>query len=141
MAHPLSFASLDSDDALRCFGPGPHTTFRKTMLTLRSPMLCAAVAALLAIAPANVTRAQQSEDITVDARASTTPFPHFWEEMFGSGRAALVLRTAYQNDLTAVKAITDVKYLRFHAILHDALWGRVDGRFFARELEGGMREI
>ncbi len=90
------------------------------MQTLRSPILCAA-AALLAIAGAGVSVAQQSEEITIDARASTTPFPHFWEEMFGSGRAALVLRTAYQNDLTAVKAITDMKYLRFHAILHDEL--------------------
>jgi len=65
--------------------------------------------------------AQQSEEIAIDAHASTTPFPHFWEEMFGSGRAALVLRTAYQNDLTAVKATTGMKYLRFHAILHDEL--------------------
>ena len=91
------------------------------MPTLRSPMLCAAAAVLLTIAPASVSCAQQDEEITIDARASTTPFPHFWEEMFGSGRAALVLRTAYQNDLAAVKAITDVKYLRFHAILHDEL--------------------
>jgi|HubBroStandDraft_5_1064220.scaffolds.fasta_scaffold03809_2 xylan 1,4-beta-xylosidase len=90
------------------------------MLTLRSPMLCAA-AALLVIAAASVSGAQQSEEITVDARASATPFPHFWEEMFGSGRAALVLRTAYQNDLAAVKQITDLKYLRFHAVLHDEL--------------------
>ena len=68
-----------------------------------------------------VLRAQQSEEITIDARASTTPFPHFWEEMFGSGRAALVMRTVYQNDLAAVKGITDMKYVRFHAILHDEL--------------------
>jgi xylan 1,4-beta-xylosidase len=82
----------------------------------------ACVATLLFAACATkILPAQQSEEITVDARASATPFPHFWEEMFGSGRAALVLRTAYQNDLTAVKAITDVKYLRFHAILHDEL--------------------
>ena len=66
-------------------------------------------------------RSPTPERITVDAHAATTPFPHFWEEMFGSGRAALVLRTAYQNDVTAVKAITDFKYVRFHAILHDEL--------------------
>ncbi len=61
------------------------------------------------------------EIIQIDAQAQSTPFPHFWEKMFGSGRAALVLRQSYQNDLTAVKAITDVQYLRFHAILHDEL--------------------
>jgi xylan 1,4-beta-xylosidase len=90
------------------------------MLTPRSPMLCA-TAVLLVIFGTYTLQAQQNEEITINARASTTPFPHFWEEMFGSGRAALVLRTAYQNDLTAVKAITDMKYLRFHAILHDEL--------------------
>jgi xylan 1,4-beta-xylosidase len=90
------------------------------MRTLRSSIRCA-VAVLATTLGAVSLSAQQSEEITIDARASTAPFPHFWEEMFGSGRAALVLRTAYQNDLTAVKAITDLKYLRFHAILHDEL--------------------
>ena len=63
----------------------------------------------------------QEEVIQIDAHAQSTPFPHFWEKMFGSGRAALVLRQSYQNDLAAVKAITDLQYLRFHAILHDEL--------------------
>src|ERR1017187_9686264 len=39
---------------------------------------------LLAQAPA--------ETITIDADAPTHPFPHFWEQMFGSGRAILSLR-------------------------------------------------
>ena len=59
------------------------------------------------------------EQIKIDARAGTSPFPHFWENMFGSGRAILVLRADYQNDLRAVKQITDFRYVRFHAILHD----------------------
>jgi xylan 1,4-beta-xylosidase len=63
--------------------------------------------------------AQQT--ITIDANAPTTPFPHFWEEMFGSGRAALVLRQSYLDDLKAVKQVTDFRYVRFHAILHDEL--------------------
>lgn len=84
------------------------------------PIAFAAVA-LLVLLGRNIACAQQDEVITIDARTSTTPFPHFWEEMFGSGRAALVLRTAYQNDLTAVKQATDFKYMRFHAILHDEL--------------------
>src|SRR3954453_8640982 len=59
------------------------------------------------------------EQITIDARAPGTPFPHFWEQMFGSGRAILTLRESYRNDLRAVKQITDFRYVRFHAILHD----------------------
>jgi xylan 1,4-beta-xylosidase len=60
-----------------------------------------------------------NETITVDAAAPTTPFPHFWEQMFGSGRAILTLRESYRDDLRAVKQATDFKYVRFHAILHD----------------------
>jgi xylan 1,4-beta-xylosidase len=59
------------------------------------------------------------ESVTIGAQAQTTPFPHFWEQMFGSGRAILVLRENYLNDLRAVKEITDFRYVRFHAILHD----------------------
>jgi xylan 1,4-beta-xylosidase len=62
---------------------------------------------------------RSQERITIDANAPTTPFPHFWEEMFGSGRAILTLRESYRDDLRAVKQITDFKYVRFHAILHD----------------------
>ncbi len=39
--------------------------------------------------------------------------------MFGSGRAILSLRENYRSDLRAVKQITDFRYVRFHAILHD----------------------
>ena len=55
----------------------------------------------------------------IDAAAPTTPFPHFWEQMFGSGRAILTLRESYRDDLRAVKQVTDFRYVRFHAILHD----------------------
>ena len=63
--------------------------------------------------------APAQERITVDAAASATPFPHFWEEMFGSGRANLALRESYREDLRAVHAITDFRYVRFHGILMD----------------------
>src|ERR1700689_3261835 len=65
------------------------------------------------------TAAEPQEEVQIDARATTTPFPHFWEQMFGSGRAILSLRDSYRDDLRAVKRITDFKYVRFHAILHD----------------------
>jgi xylan 1,4-beta-xylosidase len=59
------------------------------------------------------------EKISIDAHAKTTPFPHFWEEMFGSGRAILTLRESYRDDLRAVKKVANFRYVRFHAILHD----------------------
>ncbi len=62
-----------------------------------------------------------AETISIDANGATTPFPHFWEEMFGSGRAALSLRDSYRRDLREVKAITGFKYVRFHAIFQDEL--------------------
>ena len=39
--------------------------------------------------------------------------------MFGSGRAILALRESYREDLRAVKQVTDIHYVRFHAIFHD----------------------
>src|SRR5260370_8019441 len=63
--------------------------------------------------------AAAQEIIQIDAHAQTTPFPHFWEQMFGSGRAILTLRESYREDLRAVKQVTDLRYVRFHAILHD----------------------
>lgn len=59
------------------------------------------------------------EVITVDARGATTPFPHFWEQMFGSGRAILALRDSYRQDLTTVKGATGFTAVRFHGILMD----------------------
>jgi xylan 1,4-beta-xylosidase len=59
------------------------------------------------------------QQIRIDAQAPTSPFPHFWEEAFGSGRAILAPRESYRNDLVAVKQATDFHYVRFHAIFHD----------------------
>lgn len=60
-----------------------------------------------------------SETVTVDVRATKAAFPHFWEEMFGSGRAILTLRDSYRSDLRQVKGITGFEYVRFHDILDD----------------------
>ncbi len=59
------------------------------------------------------------EEITVDAHGASTPFPHVWEEMFGSGRANLVMRADYQSDIRLVKGVTDFRYVRFHGIFDD----------------------
>ena len=57
--------------------------------------------------------------IEIDARAPGTPFPHFWEQAFGSGRAILALRASYREDLRELKKVADFRYVRFHAIFHD----------------------
>jgi xylan 1,4-beta-xylosidase len=59
------------------------------------------------------------EQVLINLDGPTTEFPHFWEQMFGSGRAILSLRSDYRSDLHAIHAATDLKYVRFHAIFHD----------------------
>jgi xylan 1,4-beta-xylosidase len=79
----------------------------------------------LALLAAPSARAQSSppatDVIVVDAQAPTTPFPHFWEIMFGSERAIVTLREDYRRDLREVKRITGFSYVRFHAIFHDEM--------------------
>ena len=93
----------------------------KTRLRLRSlcllgfGLLLAAQTAFAAPAPAVTDVA-----LRVDATAKGTPFPHSWEDMFGSGRAVLSLRDDYRKDLDAVHAATGFRYIRFHGIFdHD----------------------
>src|SRR5579875_1741535 len=84
--------------------------------------VCAGLMITGAVVPGGTTLEAQSpaaEHIVVDARATTTPFPHFWEETFGSGRAILALRDSYRQDIREVKAATDFKSVRFHGILND----------------------
>jgi xylan 1,4-beta-xylosidase len=57
--------------------------------------------------------------IVVDLNASSHPFPHFWEQMYGSGRAVLSLRESYRDDLRDVKRVTGFQYIRFHGIFLD----------------------
>ncbi len=72
-----------------------------------------ALASLLSFIP----KVSAAEVIRVAADAPGKPFPHFWEEMFGSGHATLAMRADYLRDLRAVKRITDFRYVRFHGIL------------------------
>jgi len=58
-------------------------------------------------------------DLVIDTRAATTPFPHFWEQTFGSGRAILSLRQSYRDDVRTVKKVTDFRSIRFHGIFND----------------------
>jgi len=85
--------------------------FRHFLLGLCASALL--VGSALAATPATV-------QIRVDAQAAGTPFPHFWETMFGSGRASLSLRDDYRKDLDAVREATGLSYIRFHGIFdHD----------------------
>ncbi len=70
------------------------------------------------------TPAQQAKPVEtdqVDAGAKGEAFPHYWEKMFGSGRAVLAMRESYRDDLREVKKATDFKYVRFHGIFLDEL--------------------
>ena len=89
----------------------------------RSPLIRLLVVSAILVLAHSPARAQQappaSETVTVNVRATKSAFPHFWEEMFGSGRAMLTLRDSYRHDLREVKAITGFEYVRFHDILDD----------------------
>src|SRR5258708_24998570 len=73
------------------------------------------------ISPSHAIAAPQTmaEAVEIDPNAASHPLPHFWEKMFGSGRAILSLRDDYRHDLRETKRITNFEYIRFHAIFHD----------------------
>jgi xylan 1,4-beta-xylosidase len=86
----------------------------KLVRTLSAVAVAASMIGLAAAAPA-----QQPETVSIDASGPAMPFPHFWEQMFGSGHATLALRESWRNDLRAVKSVTDLQWIRFHGILDD----------------------
>jgi xylan 1,4-beta-xylosidase len=87
---------------------------------IRNQQLLVAAVLIASVVPVAKAQAQGSSDtVVIDAAAPAHPFPHFWEQMFGSGRAILSLRDSYRQDLGAVRQITNFEYVRFHAIFHD----------------------
>jgi xylan 1,4-beta-xylosidase len=94
---------------------------KKNMSAPRRAFLNCSTALLLSLfALPNTLRPQAlAEAVEIDANAPSHPLPHFWEKMFGSGRAILSLRDDYRHDLRETKRITDFEYIRFHAIFHD----------------------
>jgi xylan 1,4-beta-xylosidase len=87
----------------------------------RSMIRMALTAVAMTLAASALNAQSQPETVTIDAQAPAAAFPHFWEQMFGSGRAELTMRDSYRADLRQVKGITGFQYVRFHAILHDEL--------------------
>jgi xylan 1,4-beta-xylosidase len=117
--------------------------------------LRAALASFLLLANISaLPAARAQETVSIDANARTTPFPHFWEEMFGSGHAVLSLREDYREDLLSVKSVTDFSYVRFHGILDREVgsydedehgnpvynWGYVD-EIYDGLLKNGVRPV
>jgi xylan 1,4-beta-xylosidase len=91
------------------------------MILRFAPMKPGRILVLLALACLAISASAQSPApaITIDAAAASHPFPHYWEQMFGSGRAILSLRDSYRRDLRSVRQITGLQYVRFHGILND----------------------
>lgn len=86
----------------------------------RIPLILPIALALL-VSPAGYAALQADSApavrIVIDGNAPAHPFPHFWEQMFGSGRATLSLRASYRHDMRAVKGVTGFGFVRFHGIL------------------------
>jgi xylan 1,4-beta-xylosidase len=91
----------------------------KSLRIVTSPLLVALLALLAGVCSAPAQPVPQS--IQIDANAQSHPFPHFWEQMFGSGRAVLALRDNYRKDLKEVHDQVGARYVRFHAIFHDEM--------------------
>jgi xylan 1,4-beta-xylosidase len=89
------------------------------MPTYLRSLLCSIAVLSLLVGNQSLQAQAGQETVTIDAKAPAEPFPHFWEQMFGSGRAVLSMRESYRNDLRQVKQATGFRYARFHAILDD----------------------
>ena len=94
-----------------------------------SRLACAAIVIIATCIPRAAHAQIRTETIEINPKAEAHPFPHYWERMFGSGRAILSMRESYRRDLRAVKHATGFEYVRFHAILDDevGLYDEVDG--------------
>src|ERR1700743_603090 len=84
-----------------------------------SRIITLTLAAIVPVLSAQPPSTSPSSVITINTREAGTPFPHFWEQIFGSGRAVLSLRDSYRNDLRTVKSVTDFDAVRFHGIFMD----------------------
>src|SRR5271155_3244230 len=91
----------------------------RTQNTLRRFFFAASTLLLTLPVALNAQPNPESQTIIINARDAGTPFPHFWEQIFGSGRAILSLRQSYRDDLHTVKAVTDFDAVRFHGIFMD----------------------
>jgi xylan 1,4-beta-xylosidase len=103
------------------FSPAKYRTDRRSERSGNSSLLTRSIALVMLALAVTPLCAQVPETLSVDATAPTRPFPHYWERMFGSGRAVLSLRDSYRQDLRTVRAATAVSYVRFHGIFNDEM--------------------
>jgi xylan 1,4-beta-xylosidase len=110
--------AVSSFGATRCTPRISRNDMDPAMTSLRSirRLALSTCAAALLASGAACAAPPAGTTLHVDATAKTTPFPHFWETMFGSGRASLALRDDYRKDLDAVRQATGFSYIRFHGI-------------------------
>jgi len=93
--------------------------FRNVVAAVFAMSLSAMSLSMPSVLPAQTNPAQHNLEITVNTKETGTPFPHFWEKTFGSGRAILSLRQSYRDDLRTVKKATGFQAMRFHGIFLD----------------------
>jgi xylan 1,4-beta-xylosidase len=92
---------------------------RSRVCSIITLMLVAIVPVVLCAQTPSPSVASSDSVIMVNTRDTGTPFPHFWEHIFGSGRAVLSLRESYRDDLRKVQSVTDLDAIRFHGIFMD----------------------
>jgi xylan 1,4-beta-xylosidase len=69
------------------------------------PCLTLGVCLLAGVHRDAIAQAASPETITIDARTTAKPFPHFWEQMFGSGRAVLSMRRKLTFSFTTIRLV------------------------------------
>jgi xylan 1,4-beta-xylosidase len=118
----VDLKEVQGDRVKRYKGPADSARLELLCRAARTALLVVAAVAISTCprsAGAQPGTSGQLEKVEIDAAAPTTPFPHFWEQMFGSGHASLALREAYRDDIRAVKQVADFRYVRAHGILDD----------------------
>jgi xylan 1,4-beta-xylosidase len=70
-----------------------------------------ALVSTLVVLPATLSHAQgATENTLIEAGAPARPFPHFWEQTFGSGHAVLTFRESHRDDLREVRRAADDEF-------------------------------
>ncbi len=108
----------------------PRIILAQALLQLALPL--AAVGSESEVLPGAAHRAEQHRrgtgspativaDVNVDISSSglTSPFPHFWERVFGSGHGALTLRSDWQRAATQATEELGLKAVRFHGLFDE----------------------
>jgi xylan 1,4-beta-xylosidase len=110
---PLTPDGADYVPSLTSGRADPMTRWYCKVMAVSAVLVCLVSPAIPADAQ---TPASAAVRIVVDGDAPAHPFPHFWEQMFGSGRARLAMRASYRRDMREVKSITGFRFVRFHGI-------------------------